>query len=210
MKTCSIAALLTLTALGAAQTKYQVTIGNRKAGSATLLQKVLPDGGKSVKLSMTLATGNGEAVLKAESTYDSKGNPVRKFQETVIASQKMRRTIVVTFDAKGANAVVELNGKRSTKHVPVPETVERADVTEFWFLRDKPKKGAVAKSYHFDLESLTWSMVATTYVGQVEATVGGKKVRAHKTESEQGTALIDDAGMPLRLEFGAGMLERVW
>lgn len=197
-------------AFGFGQTKYLVWVGGKKAGMATLLQKVLPDGSKSVQLSMSLQLGASAATLRSESTYDAKGVPVRKFQETSVPSQKTRRTLIVTFDAKGANAVIDLNGKRSTKQIPLPETAERADVTEFWFIRDKPKVGTTAKAYHFDLETMSWELVATTYAGVVELTIGGKKVKANKTSSDEGVAFLDDAGLPLRLELTNAALERIW
>ena len=202
--------LLLAPCLVSAQAKYQVWVGGKKAGTATLLQKVLADGSKSVQLALDLKGSTVEAKLRAESTYDAKGKAIRKFQETLVPVQKLRRTVVVTFDAKGANATIELNGKRTVKHVPLPETADRADVSEFWFLRDKPKPGQVVKAYNFSIETLSWSLVATSYVGLVDAMIGGKKVKAHKTQSENGVALIDDAGMPLRLELSNGSLERIW
>lgn len=205
-----IALVVLAPALVGAQAKYQVWVGGKKAGTATLLQKVLPDGTKSVQLAMELKGSTVEAKLRSESTYDSTGKAVRKFQETLIPAQKVRRTLIVSFDAKGANATMDLNGKRTVKSVPLPETAERADGSEFWFLRDKPKVGQSVSAYNFSLETLTWSLIVTTYLGRVDATIGGKKVKAHKTQSENGIALIDDAGLPLRLELSNGALERIW
>lgn len=202
--------LIVVPALACGQAKFQVWVGGKKAGTATLLQKVLPDGSKSVQLAMELKGTSVEAKLRAESTYDAKGKPIRKFQETIVPTQKIRRTVVVSFDAKGANATIDMNGKRTVKGVPLPETADRADVSEFWFLRDKPKPGQVSTAYNFSIETLGWSLIATTYIGVVEVTIGGKKVKAHKTQSENGVALIDDAGVPLRLELANGSLERIW
>ena len=209
MKRSLILGLLVVPILASAQAKFQVWVAGKKAGTATLTQKLLTDGTKSVNLSMELKTDSLTATLRSESTYSAKGIPLRKFQETQVPSQKIRRTIVVTFDDAGANAVVDLNGKRTTKRVPLPNTANKADLSEFWFLRDKPKVGAVVKAYTFDLESLSWEMIVTTYVGVVDATIGGKKVKANKTESQKGKAFIDDAGVPLRLELSTGALERI-
>lgn len=209
MKRSLILGFLIFPLLASAQAKYQVWVAGKKAGTATLTQKLMPDGTKSVNLSMDLKSDTLTATLRSESSYTSKGVPIRKFQETLVPSQKIRRTIVVTFNDEGANAVVDLNGKRTTKRVPLPNTANKADLSEFWFLRDKPKVGAEVKAYTFDLESLSWEMIVTTYVGVVDATIGGKKVKANKTESEKGKAFIDDAGVPLRLELESAALERI-
>lgn len=196
--------------VGMAQTKLTVFVAGRKVGTATLLQKVLPNGTKSVQLSMELKSDATAATVKSEATYDARGAPLRKFQETLVPAQKLRRTVVVTFDREGASVVADLNGKRTTKRVPLPSTTDREDASEFWFLRDQPKKGDVSKAYTFDIESLSWSMVTTTYEGEVEITVGGKKVKAHRTKSDKGVAFLDAQGNPLRLETEGGALERIW
>ncbi len=202
--------IVLLSSLAGAQTKLTVIVAGKKVGTATLFQKVMPDGTKSVQLSMLLKSDNVTATVRSEATYSAKGGAVRKFQETLVPGQKIRRTVVVTFDAQGANVVADLNGKRTTKKISLPETTQRDDASEFWFLRDQPKKGAVAKAYTFDIETLSWSLLTTTYEGEVEITVGGKKVKAHRTNSDKGTAFLDSAGNPIKLETGNGALERIW
>lgn len=193
-----------------APVKMTVYLSGRVAGTATLLQKLGTDGGKSVQLSMELKSEAMTATLRQESSYDKTGRPIRKFQETVIPAQKKRRTVVVTFDAAGANVVVDEGGKRTVKKLPLPETATREDLSEFWFLRDTPKAGAVAKANTVNLETLTWELVTTTYVGEVQVSIAGKKVKAHRTESDKGVAFIDANGQPLRLELPNGALERIW
>lgn len=196
--------------IAGAQSKLTVFVAGKKVGTATLLQKVLPDGTKSVQLSMELKTDAVTATVRSEATYTAKGAPIRKFQETLVPAQKVRRTVVVTFDDKGANVVADLNGKRTTQKIALPETTQRDDASEFWFLRDQPKKGAVSKAYTFDIETLSWSLLTTTYEGEVEITIAGKKAKAHRTKSDKGVAYLDATGSPLKLETGNGALERIW
>ena len=203
-------ALAVVPALVSAQTKLTVVVGGRKVGTATLLQKIKPDGTKTVQLSMDLKFDAMAATVRSEATYTASGAPIRKFQETLVPGQKVRRTVVVTFDKDGASVVADLNGKRTTKKVALPETTQRDDASEFWFLRDQPKKGAVTKAYTFDIETLSWSLLTTTYEGEVEVIIAGKKVKAHRTKSDKGTAYLDATGNPLKLETGNGALERIW
>lgn len=190
--------------------KMTVYLSGRVAGTATMLQKIGADGGKSVQLSMELKSETVSITLRQESSYDKAGKPLRKFQETVNATSKTRKTIVVTFDSNGANAVVDEGGKRTVKKIPLPTAVVREDLSEFWFVRDIPKPGAVVKANTINLDTLTWELVTTTYVGPIEMSIAGKKVKAHKTESSKGIAYIDDNGLPLRLELPNGALERIW
>lgn len=208
--------LALLSLAGALQTpapapvKMTVYMFGRVAGTATVLQKIGTDGSKSVQLSMELRNENATINLRQESSYDKTGRPIRKFQETHNVLQKTRKTVVVTFDAVGANAVVDEGGKRTVKKIPLPETAVREDPSEFWFLRDQPKTGTVVKANTINLETLTWELVTTTYKGTVQVSIAGRKVKAHHTESERGVAYIDDKGLPLRLELANGALERVW
>lgn len=193
-----------------APVKMTVYLNGRVAGAATMLQKLGADGGKSVQLSMELKSESLAINLRQESTYDKTGRPIRKFQETHNVTLKTRRTVVVTFDAAGANAVIDEGGKRTVKKIPLPETAAREDVSEFWFVRDVPKPGAVVKANTVNLETLTWELVTTTYKGLVDITIAGRKVKAHRTESDRGVAFIDAQGLPLRLELPNGAIERVW
>ena len=77
-------------------------------------------------------------------------------------------------------------------------------------MRDTPKVGAVVKANTVNLETLTWELVTTTYIGEVDISIAGKKVKAHRTESSRGVAFIDANGQPLRLELPNGALERIW
>lgn len=203
-------ALAILPTLTFGQTKLAVVVGGKRVGTATLLQKILVDGTKLVQLSMDLKSDSMAATVRSEATYTAKGAPIRKFQETLVPAQKVRRTVVITFDKEGASVVADLNGKRTTKKVTLPETTQRDDASEFWFLRDQPKKGAEAKAYTFDIETLSWSLLTTTYEGEIEITIGGKKVKAHRTKSDKGVAYLDANGNPLKLETGNGALERIW
>lgn len=205
---CSLAGLVL--SVAPAQVKLRVFLGGKPVGNASLTQRLGPDGSKSVQLSMELTSGDVKVLLRSESSYASNGMPIRKFQETSVPSQKYRRTRIVTFDSKGANLVADLNGTRTTKQIPLDSKANRADMSEFWFLRDKPKKGDRVAAYTFDMENLVWSLVETTYEGQVDLMVSGKKVRAHQTKTTHGAAFFDASGEPLRLELPNGAMERLW
>lgn len=202
--------LVGLTAGSFAQTKMRVIFDGKEAGTASLTQRLREDGSKQVLLSIELATGGSKVIVRSESIYSANGMPVRKFQETIAEAQKFRRSHIVTFDAKGANVVEDLNGQRKTMKVALDPKAPRAVLSEFWFLREKPKVGAESNYYTFNLESLTWVLTTSKYVGVVDATIGGKKVKAHKVSTDRGLVFMAMDGSPLRLELPNGALERVW
>jgi hypothetical protein len=200
--------------LAAAQVKLNVTLEGRPMGTANLSQKLLADGSKQVEVKMTMESGGRGVELRTFSSYDSKGVPTRKFHEMRLPGTKTRRQVTVTFDGNGANVVIEEDAERSTRHVSLVEKAPRENLSEFWFLRDKPKPGQAMRIYSFDMDKLAWELLTVTYVGKKSITVGGRKVDAHEIASERGTAkvsaFVDDAGFPLLLQEGRMRMERVF
>lgn len=210
MKNLLALSLGLLSSISIAQVRMYVTINGQRAGQAVAFQKVLPDGGKRVQLSMNLAGPNGATItLRMESTYDAKGAPIRKFEESLTSNPRKRRTVTVTFDKKTANVIEEKDGVRTMKTVPLVASAPIESKSEWWFLRDKPKLGDVDKYYQFNISSLEWSLRTTTYGGLKSITVGGKKVQAHELKQSEGTAYVDAQGLPYRLIIGQIQLERI-
>lgn len=209
MKSFISLGIVFLATLAHSQVKLSVVMGGKAVGTATITQKLRPDGSKQVMLALEIKAENASASFRSESVYASNGAPVRKYQESNYPMQKMRQTRIATFDSKGVNLVEDNNGQRKSKQYPLDPKTAREDLSEFWFLRDKPKKGDVSKAFTFNMDKLEWELVETTYGGQVEITIDGKKVKAHKTTSQRGVAYFDDIGMPLRLEVPGGLMERI-
>jgi len=196
---------LALTAFASAQVKLQIVRDGKSAGVVTVSQKMRPDGSKQVMMSMESAG----LKFRSESIYSASGLPQRKFQEISVPEQKTRRTIIAEFSEKSVSVTIDNNGTRSVKEVPLPANASSSDKSEFWFVRDKPTPGAKSTTYSFNLEKLAWESVTTTFVGPVEITINGVKLKANKTQSERGIAFVDDQGLPLRLELPNGVMERI-
>src|ERR1044071_1763946 len=119
-KLCVLALCAGVWSLGSAQVRMFVNLNGKHIGQAVATQKLLPNGGKTVQLSMNLAGPNGKTVsVRMETAFDSKGSPIRKFEETITAKPHGRKTVTVTFDKAGAHVVRDENGKRSTQEVPL-------------------------------------------------------------------------------------------
>lgn len=193
-----------------AQVRMYVTVNGQRVGQAVAYQKIMPDGSKRVQLSMNLAGPNGTTVtLRMESTYNAKGAPIRKFEESLTSNPKKRRTVTVTFGKSGANVVEEKDGLRSMSNVALAQGAPTESKSEWWFLRDTPKTGDIDKYYHFNVSSLEWDLRTTTYGGLKTITVGGKKVQAHELKQSNGTAYVDSQGLPYQLVIGQIKLERI-
>jgi hypothetical protein len=206
------AAALTLLAASACageQVRLNVVAGGKKIGQAVATQKVLASGVKLVQLTMQLAGRDGKTVsIRMESSYAASGAPLRKFQETVTSEPRTRRAVTAEFDKEGARVVEEVGGKRTVKVVPLAAGAPTQAKSEFWFVRDKPVKGATDKYYHFNVSGLTWELTTVVYEGQQAVTIGGKKVTGHVLKQTRGTAFLDAQGLPLRLDLGEIVLER--
>ncbi len=183
---------------------YRVTLEGGAQGEARLTQTKRPEGGKTVRLVATLRRGSVNLELRSEATFDAQGSPLRKSQGYGPPGRAPQHETIVTFDAEGASAVVRERGVPKATKVALPAKLNRANAAETWFVAARPKPGDVAKAYTFDPDALEWTMTETTYVGPVK---GGHLLRIARRD-KKGEAVVDDAGIPVRLEEGGMKLER--
>jgi hypothetical protein len=199
--------------LGLAETRLAVTMNGRPAGFATLSQKVMPDGVKLVEMRVELGSGQGKVNLHIEARYDAKGMPVRKFQEVSVGG-KLQKQIVASFNPKGANVVINEGGKRTVKDVTIVAAAPRANLSEFWFVRDDPKAGASEEAYQFNLDSLQWEIVKTEYKGKKTIRLEDRSVEVHEIVTSRGqrkaTSYVDDDGLPVLVDQGDMKMVKLW
>jgi len=199
-------------AVSQAQIKMSVEMSGHPVGTASLSQQIRADGGKSVDLRMDLTTGGQKLTVRSQNTFDKAGLPTRKFLESIIPGGKLQRQIIVSFDAEGASIVILDGGNRQTKKAPLISNAPRANASEFWFLRDKPKPGDKCESYVFNTDTMAWDLQTVVYKGEKTIQVGGKPQRAHEVETtgvRKATAYLDDKGLPWLIEAGATTMKRI-
>lgn len=187
-----------------------VTAGELR-GKATLVNRVLPDGTKYVRLGMILTDANQRNVsVLQESTYDQRGRPVRHLQVTNLAGNAARQSITVTFDGGRATVRIDQGGQRTETTSDAPAGVRIEALPEFWFVRDKPKAGDVSTYWRFDLGRQEWVETRAVYHGRRSIQVGGKEISAHLVTFGESRAYVDDEGDPWRIESpGAVMVRRL-
>ncbi len=199
--------LAVLSVVAFSQAKLNITRGGKQIGTANATHRLNPDGSKLVQLSLELTNGQAKVKIRQESTYSAKGEPVRSYQEMTGENPRRSRRVIVTYDSDGANVVIDEDGKRETKKVVLSKTAPREQKNEFWFLRDKPKTGAAEESYRFNLDSLEWQLVRTTYVGPKTLTIGGKSIKCHEIKSSDGVSWVDEKGLPVRADYSGVRFE---
>lgn len=191
--------------------KMRVVDGDKEVGSASLTQKMLPDGSKQVAVTISLSGRDKKgARVRQESVYDAAGNPRRLLQEVLSQDGKRQRLLLATFDEEGA--ILTTQGEADAakeRRVALVKGAPRSNPSEFWFIKTQPKIGDRAVYYRFDLGSARWSLTETRYAGRVDAMVGPRKVKAHRVDSGYGSALFDEDGRPLLIESGPLRLERI-
>lgn len=193
----------------AGEVKLSVKADGGLTGTATLVNKVLDDGSKYVRLSMELVSGGQQVTVMQESTYDKTGRPVRKIQVTNMKSAGTKQTVVVNFDTGGAQVKVDAGGRSATETVGYPVGKSVLAKPEFWFVRDNPKPGDVTTYSRFDVGRQVWVEDKTTYHGKRDITIGGRTVSAHLIEFSGTKAYVDDSGDPWRVESSGMVMERI-
>ena len=195
-----------------AQVKFTVDIGGKEAGTASLTQRIHPDGSKSVDLRLDLKIQSQKLTIRSQNSYDKFGNPIRKFMDSNIPGGSLQKQVVATFSDRGASVVQIDGGKRTTREITLVSAAPRSNPSEFWFLRDRPKVGTEIKCYQFNMDSLAWDLRRVVYHGQKSIKIGGKTVLAHEIETisdRSAKAYLDDDGLPWMMEAGAATLKRV-
>lgn len=196
--------------LSSKEVVMNISADGKKLGVARFSQQLLPDGGKQVQILMDLSSDSKKGVrVRQESAYDAQGNPVRKIQEVTSGEGKRTQLALVTFDAEGAKMSLDEGGKHSEKKYPLTKGAPRADLSEFWLIRDKPKQNAKVTHFRFDVSGARWSLAESVYIGKTTVSVGGKTVSAHMIRSTDGVAYSDDVGDPLLIQTGNVKMERL-
>ena len=187
---------------GAAE--YRVSMDGGVDGSARVTVAKRPEGGKIVRSVIDLKRGSRTLRLRVEAKFDASGSPVRQSQAYGPPGRAPEHETIVTFDKDGANAVVRDHGVPKASRVPLFSKLGRANAAETWFFGTVPNPGDVAKAYTFDPAALEWTLTVTTYVGRAK---GGHLLRTVRRDRTSET-IMDDAGVPVRIEQGGILLER--
>jgi len=209
MKAVVIGGLVLVSAVAqAGEVVLDVVAGGLK-GSATLDNKILPNGSKYVRLGMLLEDASKKTVsVLQESTYDAFGKPVRLLQRTSMKGNTATQSIVVTFDESGANVKVDQGGKTVTNLVPYPSGKSVNAATEFWFIRDQIANGGTKTYSRFDLATQSWKEISCKYVGMRDTKWNGKTVSANYVLMGDAKAYLDASGDPYLIETPNGTMTR--
>lgn len=211
MKPYTIPIGLMIATVAHGQVKMVVLVEGRRAGIATLAQRLNEKGAKVVDMTIEIKSGDDHVKIESERIYDPNGAPTRMFQQvTVSGKDHSHNETIVTFDEDGANVVIDDDSDRTTKHIPLLASNPRDDPSEYWFVRDQPIVGETVVSYHFNIDTLVWEQVTTIYKGMRPVTTDGRREIANVVTSEQGSAYLDINGLPLRLELPNSAMERLW
>jgi hypothetical protein len=194
------ALLLLASPLLADQARYRVTLNGAPIGEAFLDQSVGADGVKSVSVRMELRVSGQPTTVRQQSSYSPSGVPIRSFQEMV--QGKTRRSVITNYNAAGASLVTEAHGERKLSTAPLDARQPRAQMAEFWFVRDKPKSGERYEAYQLNPGSVQWELTDVTYMGD-------RRVR-FESASRTMVATYDAHGMPIMItDSGGTVLSRI-
>lgn len=195
-----------------AQTRFEVFSEGKRIGTLSFTQKLGADGSKGVDVRLELEVGKQKLTMRTQNTYDSEGNPIRKHLDANIPGGKLQRQVIATFDSNGANIVQIDGGKRTTRQIPLVESAPRANLSEFWLVRDEPKVDDNVRCYVFNMDSLAWQLQTVHFRGKKRIKVGNKTVVAYLVETvgdNPSKAYLDEKGIPWLIETSKSSLRRV-
>ena len=176
-------------------------------GTATVLTRMLDDGGKYVRLEMQVGNLDGAQVLVTqESSYRRDGKPITKSQTTLAGT--VNRVVRVEFTENGAEVTVRRDDKSTTARIPYPVGAPYLATPEFWVFRDHPNPGSSTTYLRFDLDQQKWVTTTCKYVGVRRINIGKKKYSAHEMQMGDVMTFTDDHGDPLRLQTNGTVMER--
>lgn len=184
-----------------AQACYRVLKGRETIGTARLTQKLLPDGGKTVELVISLDMSGGPTEVRTRSVFKASGALLRTVSSVTPSGQPPLTEVIADFERTGAHVVKRLKGQPSVIDVPLPLGASTAAPYEFWFLRDQPKEGERCATYTFEPNQLRWEATTVTYVGR---TRNGRLVRMERSGRRTET-VFDAKGLPVSVEDSTGL-----
>lgn len=180
-----------------------------KATQMTLTRSVLADGRRVTSVSVTMTRSGVTATTRTETTYQADWTPERMLQQSQVGEQRVSSSGLWS----EAGMVWRASGQEA-KTVAFPAGLSLRAESGGWFWTTKPEVGAKSAFAQFDLISGQWFLSQVEYRGVQPIVVRGKSVQTHllETDSGRGTgtsvAFVDDRGLPVRLVFGAVILER--
>ena len=190
-----------------AECRLSVEAGASK-GSAVVLTRLLPDGGKYVRVDIRLAQATGKKVsITQESTYAADGRPRHKSQTTTLPGGA-DQVILVAFEPAFARYSVRSGKDATESRVPYPPGSYLA-THEFWVLRDKPKPNKQVTYFRFDLAERRWVETKCAYVGKTTLKLGKVSHVAHRIKMGGVTSWLDEQGDPLQIETVGTRMQRL-
>jgi hypothetical protein len=142
------------------------------------------------------------------SIYSTAGALVRR--TVTLARGEAETRVEAQIDESGASLTTTgSRGAASHSHIPLRSRSGIVDASVFWFVKDKPAKGATATFMSFDPEERYWQEVSVTFGGRGKL---GKSPEGNlvtrKTARKTIRMLLDDKGVPLVWEDGRIRLTR--
>ncbi|MBV6458583.1 MAG: hypothetical protein HONBIEJF_01715 [Fimbriimonadaceae bacterium] len=191
------------------QVELRVTYPDGKTGVARTTRKPGPEGGWVTMMAIELESGSKKIKVRAESITNAKFEPVRKTMETLDAKGKRIGYLVADFGPAGAQLVTEIGAKRDVKRYDLEEKWPRKDPTMAWFLTQLPKPGTKSTFMSFELSPPGWVQRSAIYVGTKTVRIGNQTIRAYDLQLDEDSVLLDQYGMPIRLESKGVIFQRL-
>lgn len=191
------------------QVEMRVTYPNGKSGIARVTRKARPEGGWVSMMAIELESDSKKIKVRAESIISPNFEPIRKTLETLDAKGKRLSYVVADFDVKGAQVITENGPNREVKRFDLEQKWPRKDPTVAWFLGELPKSGGKSTFMTFEMSPPNWVQKSATYLGNKMVRIGNQTIKGYQLSLDGEPVLLDEHGLPIRLESQGVIFERV-
>ncbi len=183
----------------AIQVKMEVRNASQVIGYMEYGRVVGEDGGLTEKTIVTELTEKGKVFVVDIARYDSKGRPIDLHRK--VRSGERLHEMKIEYTEEGAKVgLVMASDLSMTDMRPRPDEAVMDCAARFWFLRDKPARGAICTSWLFDPDDQLWLQKRWVYEEAGQTLVDGKLTKGHRlTLDSRDTLWVDDAGLPLKM-----------
>lgn len=196
-------------ALQSKTVEYAISLNDKPIGEAKILIRITQDGGKRTDSKLSLNVDGKKLDMHSTQMWSFTGRPILKIVQTFdVKGIEVKRTRI-DFTEKLSTVSQTDNGKMKKSLIPFDEKMETRDLFEFWFLRDEPEKGKPYEYQVYNSTTLKWEKAKSTYIGETEKNINGKKMKLHAISQDIGAKhldiFLDSEGFPVLSTTSEGM-----
>lgn len=193
---------------GAAEQKYDFTLDQQTAGTATMSYTKLPDSGSQLVIDLNVDFAGQKIHQRQEMRYDKDGKPT--LTTTLIEQGDKKSEQKVVFGIVSLTNTTTASGKTTASILRYPLGTSMAEPSQLWFFTTHPETNATSTETVYNMKTGKFDRHKRVYLGPTMIDFNGKKTRTLMTQDSDladgsiVTQWVDTQGMPYRMVVETG------